>query len=499
MNRRYFLNMFDASPLLANLSIPRLPHSEPLATTTIDPIWHVLNRTSFGPTPGQVEAVRKTGLANYLALQLDPIRIGDELSDGYVNQYMTLTMSVTQMLKLDETFSIQIKELEAATVLRAVYSRRQLFEVLCLFWSEHFSILHFKEQDKYLKTIDDRTVIRKHALGNFRDLLGASAHSPAMLVYLDNAWSHKDHSNENYARELMELHTLGVGNYSEQDVLEVARCFTGWSILGEHNYDPGGFVFVREMHDNGSKTVLGHDIPAGGGVRDGEMVLDLLAAHPMTAHAIATKLCRRFISDDPPAAAISAAQQAFSSSGGAIPSVLMAIFNTPEFTNAAPKFKRPFEYLISILRALDTHIDNNKVFVYSSNKDKSIPTLLSTLTTLGHMPFNHPTPEGYSDNGELWEQNMLLRWNAALDVVQGSLAGVTSNLQALIKGQGIASNAAVVVAFFAQHLYGRALTDSESALFMGYLNAADFKTTQGQQRLAETIGLMLAAPAFQWR
>ena len=211
-----------------------------------------------------------------------------------------------------------VTELQRAALLRAVYSERQLYELTVDFWENHFSIYAQKDADRWLLTSFDRDAIRPYAFGRFRDLLGATAHSPAMLFYLDNWQSSvlrkypatKDKParqtggiNENYARELMELHTLGVdGGYTQRDVQEVARCFTGWTIRKPN--EEGLFVFNPAAHDNGEKVVLGQRIPAGGGIADGERVLDILAHHPSTAHFIATKLARRFIGDDPPASVV---------------------------------------------------------------------------------------------------------------------------------------------------------------------------------------------------
>ena len=208
------------------------------------------------------------------------------------------------------------RDLAEAKVLRAVYSERQLEEVLDDFWFNHFNVFFDKGADRYLVTAYERDAIRPHVLGKFRDLLEATAKSPAMLFYLDNwqsvgpdapqprqARQARRGLNENYGRELMELHTLGVnGGYTQKDVTEVARCFTGWTI-----YRPqmgGGFFFNARLHDNGEKVVLGVTIPAGGGMADGEKVLDILAHHPSTAHFISRELAQRFVADDPPEALV---------------------------------------------------------------------------------------------------------------------------------------------------------------------------------------------------
>src|SRR5262249_11611084 len=194
------------------------------------------------------------------------------------------------------------REITRHTLLRAVYSRRQLFEVMVGFWTDHLNINLEKGDCIYLKPADDRLVIRTHALGRFRDLIRASATSPAMLVYLDGKENKKagpnDIPNENYARELLELHTLGVhGGYTQKDVLEVARCLTGWRLRTK--WRKGTVYFDPHWHDNGEKSVLGHGIPAGGGPADLEQVIDMVCRHPSTARYVATKLVRRFVSEEP--------------------------------------------------------------------------------------------------------------------------------------------------------------------------------------------------------
>ena len=203
-------------------------------------------------------------------------------------------------LLFDEDDHRLIGALRQSAILRAVYSRRQLQERMVEFWSDHFNIYAFKGQGPQFKVVDDHETIRAHALGKFRDLLGASARSAAMLGYLDNTSNRKGVPNENYARELMELHTLGVhGGYTQRDVKEVARCLTGWTT--EKHWHRGRFLFDPDAHDNGAKQVLGLTIAPGGGVTDGERVLDMLAGHPSTARHLARKLCVHFLGDAPDA------------------------------------------------------------------------------------------------------------------------------------------------------------------------------------------------------
>ena len=260
---------------------------------------------------------------------------------------------------------VLLSNLTRATILRAVLSRRQLHEVLVNFWSDHFNIDPSKGDCKWLKSADDRDVIRPHAMGNFREMVRASALSPAMLWYLDGRVNrHKgagDRPNENYARELMELHTLGVhGGYSQEDVMEVARCLTGWTVRDQKQFFKGRVEFRKEEHDDGAKRVLGVDIPAGLGAGDLDRVLEIVALHPNTAKYIAWKLCRRFIADEPPASAVAATAAAFSASKGDIRTTLRALFATPEFFAGEArgvKFKRPLHFIVSALRASNAETD----------------------------------------------------------------------------------------------------------------------------------------------
>jgi uncharacterized protein (DUF1800 family) len=322
-----------------------------------------------------------------------------------------------------------VTDLQRAAFLRAVYSERQLNEMMVAFWENHFSIYSQKDADRWLLTQFDREAIRPFALGKFRDLLEATAKSPAMLYYLDNWQSSapktypatKDRPartvgglNENYARELMELHTLGVdGGYTQKDVVEVARCFTGWTIAKPN--EVGLFMFNPNMHDNGEKIVLGHRIPAGGGIKDAEMVLDILAAHPSTARFVAKKLCRRFISDDPPQSAINRAADVFLKTGGDIRETVRAILTAPEFYAASAyqaKVRSPFEYAAAALRTFNADTDGNR-------------PVLDWIARMGQPIFGRLTPDGYPDRADEWLStgNLLERLNFANALANNRIKG----------------------------------------------------------------------------
>src|SRR2546422_4315107 len=262
-------------------------------------IEHLLNRIGFGPRPGLPERVQAIGLEKYLDQQLHPERIDDSATDRLLAALSSIHVSPAEAIEKYPRPRQLLEELQAQKIIHAVHSERQLQEVMTDFWYNHFNIFWRKNADRWLTSPYEMHAIRPHVLGKFKDLLAATAKSPAMLVYLDNRLSSSIRGiNENYARELMELHTLGVdGGYTQKDVQEVARALTGWTIQAPQR--GGEFIFRPRIHDDGEKIVLGHKITAGG-IRDGEVVIDILAKHPSTARFISTKLVRRFVSDDPP-------------------------------------------------------------------------------------------------------------------------------------------------------------------------------------------------------
>jgi uncharacterized protein (DUF1800 family) len=410
-----------------------------------------------------------------------------------------------------------VAELQASRILRAVYSERQLQEVLVDFWTNHFNIFAGKGADRWLLTSYDRDVIRPNSLGKFRDLLEATAKSPAMLFYLDNFQSVSPNArplngqerrrllqsmnpemrerlraqagsgglgrrqqnqeqmrrqpqqgagqmpaagqanvqqqqarpaqqrrrrgiNENYARELMELHTLGVdGGYTQRDVQEVARCFTGWTILNPRGYLGGDdapaaqFYFNARLHDDGEKTVLGQKIPAGGGMRDGQLVLDILARHPATAKFIATKLSRRFVSDNPSPALVERVAAAYTKSGGDIRATLRSIFTSPEFNAQEArraKIKTPFELAVSAIRALGAETNGS-------------PQLHQWIAKMGEPLYLYQAPTGYPDRADAWVNTgaLLERLNFALALVSNRIPGTRVDLARFVGDEATSSRA----------------------------------------------------------
>jgi uncharacterized protein (DUF1800 family) len=451
------------------------PEAGPFATPTsdsVDVVSHVLSRLSFGPRGndyGRVTALAPTpdaAIRHYIDEQLNPDQIDDSALDYAIRRIESLSSPPGEMFEYKE--KVLLADMTQAALLRAVWSKRQLYERMVHFWSDHFNIDSSKGDCKWLKASDDRDVIRRHALSSFPDLLRASAMSPAMFWYLDGRVNRKqtaaDKPNENYARELLELHTLGVhSGYTQRDVMEVARCFTGWTVRSVKQFNKGRIEFHPDQHDDGAKTVLGQTIPAGLGAQDFHRVLDIVSLHPATARHLAEKLCRHFIADDPPPAAVDRVERAFLANRGEIRPVLQALFTSPEFLAArGTKIKRPFHFVASALRATQAETDAGH-------------SLFDYLIRMGHAPFQYPTPEGYSDRGVHWTGTLLWRWKFAVALSRNQIRSTTVHLDRCLADCG--SEAA-----FAAHVLGRRPTPDE-------LTACT--------EPADKLALLLASPEFQ--
>ncbi len=442
---------------------------------------HVLNRLGYGSRPGDLDHVRQLGVENYIDEQLSPETIDDTACDLRARRFESLHASAGDIFEYRRR--VVEDELFRHTLLRAVYSRRQLFESMVNFWTDHFNISIGKDDCAWLKTVDDREVIRVHALGNFRHLLRASALSPAMLVYLDGRDNRKTRGkegpNENYARELLELHTLGVhGGYSQQDVMEVARCLTGWTI--NNKWFRGRVEFRKGRHDQGAKRVLGREIPAGRGEKDLDLLLDIVLGHPATAKFLSTKLCRRFVADQPPAGLVENVANAFRQSDYDIKTALRMLLTSDEFRNArGTRLKRPFRYVVSALRALDADTDGGR-------------RIAKWLQRMGHAPFNYPTPDGYPDEPTPWLGTLLWRWNFALELAGNRIGGSQVSLKKLAKRVSRSEEAEDAVAPLAAHLLGRRPNDEERAAVHEVLEAVP-----GEAAGPTAVALVLASPGFQ--
>lgn len=368
------------------------------------------NRLAFGPRPGDVGRIEQMGRAEYFREQLTA-----DLPEPLHLQLRLRRMEIYQFEPADlegwpeETV---IRQLQQAALLRATYSPNQLLERMVDFWSNHFNIYARKGHAMYRISKDQVEVVRRHALGRFIDLLSASARSPAMLAYLDNTENRRGVPNENYARELLELHTLGVhGGYTQRDVLEVARCFTGWGIETRFLRKRGQFRFDPETHDEGEKVVLGHRIPAGGGVEDGQRVLRILAAHPSCARYLASKFCRYFtgLEDGPLVERIA---RVYTRSGGNVRAMLQAIVRSQDLAEGPPLVKRPLDFVASALRALDADTDAGS-------------GILDHLDRMGQPLHQWPMPDGYPDQTSSWTGSLLARWNFALALAGNQIPGTS--------------------------------------------------------------------------
>ena len=426
-----------------------------------------------------------------------------------------------QALKNPE--QVVVDELMQAKVVRAAYSERQLDEVMTDFWFNHFNIFVNKGADRFLVTGYERDAIRPHVLGKFEDLLVATAQSPGMMFYLDNWLSVGPHSdvalniaanardrrgrlvrppgkgkpkqpsglNENYGRELMELHTLSVnGGYSQKDVTEVAKVFTGWTI--ERPNQGGGFKFEPRMHEPGDKMVMGHRIKQNG-EKEGREVLHLLAHNPRTAHFISQKLAMRFVSDDPPPALVDRMTQTFLKKDGDIREVLRTMFKSPEFwapQTYRAKVKTPFEFVVSAVRASGAQVDDAR-------------QLVGTLNNMGMMPYGMMPPTGYSMKADTWVNSSALlgRMNFALGLASGKVHGVSVDAAQL--GQG-ATDAEQALARLEDTLLAGDISKQTHDTISEQLE--DPKITQRRlddpsrpPNVGAIAGLILGSPEFQKR
>ena len=538
-------------------------------------VIQVLNRMAFGPRPGDVAAVRRMGVDAWIEQQLHPERIDDSAMDRLLTQYTLLNQSQNDLAQeyadfvraraerklamrdtrdgaaADDSMAFKalnrkrtqlVAELESARIARAVGSQRQLLEVMTDFWENHFNVYARKGAPEPYYLVDYDRTIREHALGKFRDLLDAVAHSPAMLFYLDNAESRANPDepvlapariragrmfvrgtvpmlrpaqdkkgasglNENYGRELLELHTLGVdGGYTQQDVINVARALTGWTIRPPKQ--GGGFIFRPEWHDAGEKVVLGHTLPAGRGEEDGEDVLDILARSPATAHFIALKLARRFVSDSPSTALVDRAAQTFLQRDGDIRAVVRMIVTSPEFFSAHvyhSKVKSPFEVVVSAARALGAQPDTT-------------PRTARAVGYLGEPLFGHQAPDGWPETGESWMNTgaILNRINFGMAVAANRLPGTSINDLPGADSLKRAARGAQVDAVVQDFLGGAVSPDMRKILISGENPLASrapsavasdsvsvgSKPGPPSPRLngfAQVVGLAIGSPEFQRR
>lgn len=533
----------------------------------------VVNRLTFGARPGDYDRVRKIGVDRWVGEQLSPDMIDDDGAERFLARYPSVFKGEPTLARVygapgdlrkaggasPDTAALRsankasnqiITDLRESKVARAVLSERQLREVMTDFWENHFSIYADKGADKYMLVQFDDSV-RAHALGSFRELLGAVAHSPAMLFYLDN-WSSRADSdrvtlaevdayrkrsaaaaryektknevfidragritvgdpnarppapyrpsirhgkglNENYGRELMELHTLGVdGGYTQEDVIEAARILTGWTIRDPNHI--GAFYFNAGMHDAGQKEFLGYDFPAGHGEDEGERLLTIVASRAATAHFITLKLCRRFVTDSPSTELVKKAAATFTRTNGNIGEVMRTIISSPEFFAATAyraKVKSPFEVVVSALRALDAAPD-------------TLQRDVQAVARLGEPLWGHIAPDGYPETGDAWLNtgSILSRINFGIQVASGQLPGASTKTwpaAATLMNEP----RAVQVDSIAAILFGGDISPQTRRILDEGNNpiaaAPAKRDPAAANQLTQLVGLALGAPEFQRR
>ncbi len=442
----------------------------------------LLDRITFGPTADELQEINAQGYTAFLQAQLDPEAISDSAADALLAPLQTLEMSVAELL--DQPSQLVWDEFRAGPVIRGAFSNRQLYERMVEFWNDHFNVS--LEATDVMKVVFDREVIRQHALGNFRDLLHATARSAAMLFFLDNRLNVASHPNENYARELLELHTVGIdGGYTQIDVEELARAFTGWSVE-VNNLIPTylDFIFRPEEHDYGAKQIMGLSIPANGGITDGEQALDYLANHPKTASFLATKLVRFFIADDPPAALVAQVAAAYTQSGGDIRATLEALLSAESLALAQPKLKRPFHLFVGALRQ-------------SQGQVTDIATLPWALQRMGHLQFHWPDPDGYPQEPEYWASALLSRWNFAMYYALGVEWGVFVDPAELAAAAG-ATTSQQLMQLWNDLFFLGLMPAAEVDAIEAYCENLTVPPWEPNRREDESFALALSSPSYQW-
>ncbi len=541
---------------------------------------HALNRLGYGPRPGEVEKVAELGVENWIRAQLQPEKIADPAAEAAVAALPKLGLpsselvaayqaeqrlqrqvqqkraddpaAARQMIRENEAerFAVAqaLGELQHAKLARAVLSERQLEQVLVDFWFNHFNVDARKQLVRATVIGYEQDVIRPHVFGSFREMLGATAQSAAMLVYLDNWRSSRDYAvgpteqamadrmraevmgdnapenaaptrrglNENYGRELLELHTLGVsGGYTQKDVQEVARAFTGWTL----NPRSGAFVFRAQWHDDGAKKILGAEFASGGGRRDGEKVLDLLAAHPATARHIAQKLCRRFIADEPPERLVERVSQAFLKSKGDLRATYEALFFSPEFFAAEHlrvKTKSPFEFVASALRASGAEfveaggfrgrqpirvVEAGAALGRGGDRMANMPrkTSMLHLVEMGQSLYAWGPPTGFPEDSSTWVSAgaLVSRLNFSLALSGGQVADARIDVRRLL-GSANPDRPNEVVDAVAQNLLGAPPSANTRRVLLAQA-APSIEGETAVPDVTKVVALLLGSPEFQRR
>ena len=424
----------------------------------------LVDRVSFGTTEAQVQLSRSMGWGNYLEMQLAPGQIDESVLNS----------------KLGPVNNMNRQDLVWRTLQRMIYSERQLLELMTWFWENHLTTDIHASNVQY--EYHENQAFRQHALGRFRDILEASAKSPAMLRYLDSTRNYKRHPNENYARELMELHTLGVnGGYTQQDIEELSRIFSGWHVQNDK------FYFRATAHDSTDKHFLGTVI-RGGGVKEGEQVLDILASHPSTARFICTKLVRFFVADQADAGLVSACAATFTNTNGDITAVLRRILKSQAFYDAVAnntRFKSPLRFTTGAVRALGVTAERRM--------------LLPALQSMGMELYTNPEPVGWPIAGDAWvnADQLLKRSNLVFDLFDRAQETLEMDLSTAATAKNAVTGAGIL-GMFMDNYFARRMTYQEYKKVLSALNRPDVfdaGTADAERRLRQALRTMLVFPA----
>jgi len=471
-------------------TIAPLPHVTFTPSFTDTMLRALVDRCTFGFTPEEFALARALGPDGYVEHHLAK----DSIDDSFVETKLLGVPSIgwTPQQAADHAATNHpVQELKHAALLRAVYSKRQLFERLVEFFTDHFSIYIKDGSVRLLKPTDEREVIRKYAFGRFGDMLKASMRSAAMLMYLDNDENSKFGPNENYARELMELHTLGVdGGYSEDDVKEAARCLTGFGFLPLGSGSFGTFQFQMSKHDTGAKTVLGTYFAPNQGVNEGEHLADLLLAHPNTPRFVTRKLARFLLRYEPSDTTVDRAVNVWQQTGGEIKAVVRELLSTKTLFSeqpwAKPKLKRPVHFAASLLRALGADIPMPVSLMTAG-------PLTQEMRILGQEPYDWPTPNGYPDTAAAWGSALYSRWSFASRLLGGAMAGAVVD-PTIVMTRLAATGASTAGTAIDLLLTGGRMTDSERRQIDLY--ASSIAAPQWSE-IAEWVALGASGPTFQ--
>jgi uncharacterized protein (DUF1800 family) len=509
-----------AGTMLASRTRSGARAAPPEIEADVDPgslITKFVNRITFGANADELALANSLGFQGYLDYQLDHLNIDDSAvetriasgvaangSNPAIPALPTVNRSGTDLYDTTITTnqSVIATELMEATMVRAAFSRRQLYQRMVEFWSDHFNLDITLDNVNILKTLDDRLVVRPNALGTFPALLNASARSPAMMTYLNNDQNKNNSINENYAREVLELHTVGVtAGYSQDDIVKVARCLTGWDWYRGNDANTalrGTFRYNSASHDTQAKQFLGSGVfapmtiparTAANGQQDFQDILDILAVHPKTALFVATKLCKRFIGDNCPQGIINAVRDTYLNPAnpqgiGDIKAMLRTMLTPNNIYSAPLKYKRPFHLFISTIRAMGPLASIN-----------TTGTIRTQLTKAGHALFSWGPPDGYPDTTEYWSGLILPRWNWCASVAVNGVSGVTMNASGTGGLLTSASTASAIMNVIDQTIFAGEMNPSEKARIQSFLPASGTITTTQKN---DALGLAFSSPQFQW-